>query len=149
MRKFHVVDTEFRFHEDVPDAPRRATKGSAGYDFSLVEDVIIPPNESILIWTDIKAEMNPRDILQMHIRSSYGIKKSLMLKNIVGLIDSDYYQNPSNDGNIGIALYNYGKETVNLEKGEAFCQGVFSEYLITDNDNTYQEREGGMGSTSK
>jgi len=147
MRKFHIVADDHRVHEEAPMLPKRSTTGSAGYDFYLPEDILIFRNESILIWTDVKAEMYPREFLQMHIRSSYGIKKNLMLSNIVGIIDKDYYNNKSNDGNIGICLHNYGNDNIELKKGDAYCQGIFLEYSITDDDSTYQEREGGIGST--
>ena len=59
----------------------------------------------------------------------------------------DYYNNPNNDGNIGIALYNYSNETVELKHGERICQGVFIPFLVADNGNTDKERTGGIGST--
>lgn len=72
-----------------------------------------------------------------------------MLINTVGVIDSDYYSNKDNDGNIGFKLKNLTDEEVIIEAGEKIIQGIFSKYLKTDDDNTLEERTGGIGSTGK
>ena len=66
-----------------------------------------------------------------------------------GIIDSDYYNNPTNDGNIGIMLRNMTDEVIELMGGEKIMQGIFTKYLIADNDNATEERIGGIGSTGK
>ena len=150
IRQFFVVKDEFRKNkEGVIILPKRATKGSAGYDFFLPNDVTIFPQESVLIWTDIKVRMEEDVVFEIVPRSSFGIKKSIMLKNTIGKIDSDYFENESNDGNIGICLYNYGAEKQELKAGDAFCQGTFFKYYITHDDSVQNERVGGIGSTSK
>ena len=85
--------------------------------------------------------------LPFDIRSSMAIKRHLALVNSTGIIDSDYYNNEENEGHIMIALLNYGKETVSLEKGERVAQGIFSKYLITNDDDATGIRTGGIGST--
>jgi len=68
--------------------------------------------------------------------------------NQVGIIDSDYYSNISNDGHIWISLQNEGTKTYEIKKGDKICQGIFNKYLLTDNDNNYNNiRTGGIGST--
>lgn len=128
--------------------PKRSTKFSAGYDFFLPKNVAILPHNTILLWTDVKAYMQEDEVLQLHIRSSIG-KRGIILSNCTGIIDSDYYSNPSNDGNIGIMLRNMGDEIVELMGGEKIMQGIFTKYLIADNDNATEERVGGIGSTGK
>lgn len=128
--------------------PKRSTKNSAGYDFFLPKNVAILPHNTILLWTDVKAYMQKDEVLQMHIRSSIG-KRGIILSNCTGIIDSDYYSNPSNDGNIGIMLRNMTDEVVELMGGEKIMQGIFTKYLIADNDNATEERVGGIGSTGK
>ena len=129
--------------------PVRGSSGSAGYDISSPIDVIIEPHSSVLVWTNIKAYMLQDEVLEVYIRSSVGIKKGLMLKNTVGIIDSDYYSNESNDGNIGLNLRNMTDEAVVIEKGERICQCVFQKYLIADNDVYLSDsRVGGFGSTN-
>ena len=148
VRGFKVVSDEFRKHPNVEiQLPTRGSKISAGYDFYLPCDLILQPGEKTCVWSDVKAYMQEGEVLMLHVRSSIGIKKGLMLSNITGVIDADYYNNPNNDGNIGIALYNYSNETVELKRGERICQGVFIPFLVADNGNTDKERTGGIGST--
>lgn len=151
MRKFFVVDDKFRKDPNSTIVlPRRATPGSAGYDFYLTRDVLLKPKEEVLIWTDIKVAMENYLVFEMVMRSSYGIKKSIMMKNLTPKIDQDYFGNETNDGNIGICLYNYGDTEQLLPKGEAFCQGSFYKYYITDDDCPLTDKRlGGIGSTSK
>ena len=129
--------------------PVRSTTGSAGYDFVTPVNFMLEPGESFMVKTDVKAYM-PKDIvLQIYPRSSMGIKKDIMLKNLTGIIDSDYADNPDNEGNIGIVLYNYGKEKREFKAGDRIAQGIFVKFFTVDNDNTDGERTGGYGSTGK
>ena len=147
-RGFKIVNKEFRKHPEADiQLPTRGSKVSAGYDFYLPCDITLKPGEKTCVWSDVKAYMDEGEVLMLHVRSSIGIKKGLMLSNITGVIDADYYNNKDNDGNIGIALYNYSDKTVELKKGERICQGVFMPFLVADNGNTDKERVGGIGST--
>lgn len=130
--------------------PKRKTFNSAGYDFVLPRDVIIRSHScSKLVFTNIKAKMPTGYYLALFIRSSLAIKHNIMLINNVGVIDADYYDNPDNDGNIGIKLYNCGDSDVLLRKGERVMQGIFTKYYITGDDDADQLRTGGIGSTGK
>ena len=146
-RGFEKVKEAFRKTTGEILLPLRGTETSAGYDFYATEDLEIKPQDSVMFWTDVKAKMPKGEVLLAVIRSSMGIKNNLALSNTVGVIDSDYYSNPSNDGNIGICLYNYGNEEVTIEKGERIAQGIFKQFLVADNGNTDKERTGGIGST--
>lgn len=141
MRIFEKV------REDDAIIPTRSTKGSAGYDFYSNADITISPHYIELVPTGIKARFESDEVLQLYNRSSNPIKKGLMLANSVGIVDSDYYGNPSNDGEIMFAFYNFLDLTVKIKKGEKIGQGVFIKYLTTDNDMTDGERTGGFGST--
>lgn len=149
VRGFEPVEAKYS-KSDLPTMlPTRATRGSAGYDFYLKEEVTIPPQTTIPIYTDVKARMMPDEVLTLHVRSSIGIKKKLMLANITGIIDSDYYNNKDTGGNIIIALYNYGTHPVTLKAGERIAQGMFSKFLLAVNDHVVsEERGGGIGSTN-
>lgn len=129
--------------------PKRGSSKSAGYDFVTPITVTINPGEKKLIWTDVCSYMKDDEVLELFVRSSVGIKKQLMLANVTGIIDSDYYANSSNFGNIGICLYNYGMEAITLEAGERIAQGIFKKYLTADGDETVGVRAGGIGSTGK
>jgi len=128
--------------------PYRSTKYSAGYDFVLCKDIILKPNVPYIYWTDIKAYMLPDEFLEVFIRSSIAIKKRIILTNQTGIVDQDYYNNPDNDGNIGICLLNLSKEEKQLNADEKIAQGVFTKYLIVDHEKEItNNRTGGVGST--
>ena len=132
IRGFEVVSA---FEEQDINLPTRKTTESAGYDIECAEAVTLEPGQVVLVPTGIKAFMAYDEYLAIHIRSSMAIKRHLALVNSTGIIDSDYYNNEDNEGHIMIALLNYGKETVSLEKGERVAQGIFSKYLITNDDD--------------
>lgn len=145
MRQFEKVS-----YSDKGILPTRNDKGSAGYDIYTPEKLVIKPGEIVKFKTDIKAKLCEQDVLMLYVRSSIGIKKNLMLCNGTGVIDSTYYNNPDNEGNIICALYNYGKEEVTIEAGDRVVQAVLMPYYIMDND-TYlnEERIGGIGSSGE
>lgn len=150
-RGFEIIKDEHRKHSDIEiQLPTRGDSRSAGYDFYSNETVVLQPKQSHLFWTDVKSYMLDDEVLSIHVRSSIGTKKDLMLKNTTGIIDSSYYENVSNDGNIGICLVNMGDKIQKIEKGERIAQGIFTKYLITDNDVCLKlERTGGFGSSGK
>lgn len=86
--------------------PLRGTKTSAGYDFYTPVDLVIKPQEKVFFWTDVKSYMNEGEVLLLDVRSSMGVKNDLMMSNTIPVIDSDYYNNEGNEGNIGISLRN-------------------------------------------
>lgn len=138
-----------RFYAEI-ELPVRADKRSAGYDFFAPRDITLLPAQKTLIFTDVKAYMQEDEVLKLYPRSSLGIKKGLMLSNTVGIIDSSYYENPDNDGNIGLPLLNTSGVAIHIKKGERIAQGVFVKYLIADEDNTLSnERSGGFGSSGE
>ena len=150
VRGFERISDAMKKHDSKTSLPVRADMQSAGSDFYSKEDVVIEPQSSHLFWTDVKAYMQPTEVLIIDVRSSIGLKKSLMLKNTIGVIDSSYYNNPSNEGNIGICLYNFGEQPVTIEKGERIAQGIFLQYLAPDNDQAlHNERIGGFGSSNR
>ena len=150
VRGFEIVSDEFRKYIDVDiKLPTRATTESAGYDISTPVDIKIPPHGiSEAIQTDIKAYMLYDEYLEIVPRSSIGFKKGLMLVNTCGIIDSDYYSNPDNDGNIGFKFKNLTDKTVELKAGERILQGIFKKYLLADEDNCNTIRKGGIGSSN-
>lgn len=130
--------------------PKRATKGSAGYDFFLPFDITLEPNQTILIPTGIRCKMNEDYVLMIFPRSGLGFKYRLMLDNTVGIIDSDYY-NALNEGHIMIKITNNSlqNKTLELKTGDAFAQGIFITFGKTCDDEVTEIRTGGFGSTNK
>lgn len=128
--------------------PKRATSGSAGYDFFAPEEFTLLPNETIKIATGIRVKIDEGWVLKLYPRSSLGFKYRLSLDNTVGIIDSDYF-NADNQGHIFIKMTNNGDKPLTVEQGKAFAQGIFVEYGITVDDDCCEVRTGGFGSTDK
>lgn len=150
MRRFEKVKDEFCKYDNTDiTLPKRATKFSAGYDFYSPTDAIINPGESQLIWTNVKAQFNANEVLLLFVRSGMG-KSHIMIANGTGVIESDYYSNPSNDGNLGFRLINLGKEPYVIKTGDRIGQGVFTTFLTVDDETEITAtRMGGFGSTNK
>ena len=189
--KFEIVS---KYADAGLSLPVRKTKASAGYDFQVAEDIVIPSYFNLiralkqheddeyelnysssplitltssvpkglsevaaitkatcckptLVPTGIKCEM-PKDMyLELSARSSCPLKHWLILANGVGIIDSDYYNNPDNEGHIFFQIINLSPFDIVLKKGDAIGQGIFKKYYLTENDAATAEREGGFGST--
>lgn len=145
-RGFEVISS---FKDKQINLPVRKTARSAGYDLEAAERVSIEPGTLGLVATGLKAYMQPDEYLGIHIRSSLGIKRQLLLANSQGIIDADYYNNSNNEGHIIIALRNMGNETVTINKGDRIAQGIFYRYLTVDDDYAEGVRSGGFGSTGR
>lgn len=130
--------------------PKRATSGSAGYDFYSPVDFVIAPGETVKIPTGIRVEMEEDWVLKLYPRSGLGFKFRLQLNNTVGIIDSDYFHS-DNEGHIFAKVTNDSNEnkTLELGAGKGFMQGIFVEYGITVDDDVQTVRNGGFGSTTK
>lgn len=129
--------------------PKRATLGSAGYDFHVITKFTLRPGETKIIPTGIKAYMDFDEYLGIHIRSSLAIKYGIVLVNQEGIIDADYYNNSDNEGHIMIAIKNTSDTPHVFEKGDKVAQGIFQKYLVADDDNVDTVRKGGIGSSGK
>ncbi len=129
--------------------PKRATRGSAGYDFFMPISMKLEPGEIVKIPTGIRVKMEEGWVLKCYPRSGLGFRYRLQLNNTVGIIDSDYYDS-ENEGHIFVKLTNDTKEnkTIELEQGTGFMQGIFVEYGITYDDEAEGIRNGGLGSTT-
>ena len=157
MRYFEKISFE-QFKKDIADdidlynnyiLPKRATKYSAGYDFLAINDITIKPGEIVKIPTGYKAKFNNDEALLLMMRSGLGFKYNLRFTNQIGLIESEYYNNESNEGDMWVSIQNEGKEEITIKKNTAYCQSVFIKFLITDDDNATNIRKGGLGSTDR
>lgn len=130
--------------------PRRATAGSAGYDFFTPAAFSLEPGETIKIPTGVRAQIAEGWVLQIFPRSGLGFKYRVQLDNTVGIIDSDYFH-ADNEGHIFVKLTNDSKEgkTLSVAAGEGFAQGIFLPFGITEDDDADGQRHGGFGSTTK
>ena len=100
-----------------------------------------------LISTGMKCKLDPGTFLQLSVRSSSSLKYWLMLANGVGIIDADYYNNPDNEGEIFLQIYNLSPFNIQIKEGEAIGQGIILPYGVTEDDVSTGERTGGFGST--
>lgn len=158
MRKFEIISIN-QFNKDFKNIdtkyediiiPKRSTKFSAGYDFYMPYDLTVKKNEVVLIPTGIKVMLNSDEFLGIYIRSSLGFKYNLRICNQVGIIDSDYYNNSSNEGHIFVKLKNEGDNDIILKKYDRYVQGIIQKYYIVDNENEIEDiRVGGIGSSGR
>ena len=161
IAKFHKVSKE-RFTADWIDTfaqsqeeaekvyeairlPKRATAGSAGYDFFAPAEFTLKPGETVKIPTGIRVEMQPEWVLKCYPRSGLGFKYRLQLNNTVGIIDSDYFYS-DNEGHIFSKITNDSNEnkTLTIPADTGFMQGIFVEYGITVDDDATEIRNGGF-----
>lgn len=126
---------------DSVELPARATKGSAGYDIRVTNGDTVFPGETVVFHTGLTVTMDEYEVLLLYVRSSVGIKRNLMLSTGTSVIDSDYKDE------IRIPLTNFGDEPQEIKSGERVAQGIFMKYLVTTDDDTTDERNGGIGST--
>ena len=127
--------------------PSRATKGSAGYDFTCPIDITIKPGELVKIPSGIRAYIDEGYVLNIYPRSSLGFKYQLSLANTTGIIDADYY-NAQNEGHIIVALVNRGNKGIVIKAGDRFVQGIFFSFFTVDEQEVNKERIGGFGSSN-
>jgi len=146
----NLSEVEIKNIYDNLKLPKRATKGSAGYDFYAPFKITLKPGETVKVPTGIRAYMELNWVLKLYPRSGLGFKYRLQLNNTVGIIDSDYYYS-DNEGHIFAKITNDSNEgkTVEIEAGTGFMQGIFVEYGITFDDDANEIRNGGFGSTTK
>lgn len=140
-----VSSCDKEVYEDII-LPKRATTGSAGYDFFAPFTFTLQKNETIKVPTGIRCKIDEGWVLNIYPRSSLGFKYRLRLDNTVGIIDSDYF-NAENEGHIFIKITNLGDKELTVEKGKGFAQGIFTPYGITYDDECETLRTGGIGST--
>lgn len=148
---------------DIP-YPVRKTSNSAGYDFAVAKDTIVPSYQKYiegfanntsklyhtleevadltkrcgfrptLVPTGMKCYLEPEMYLELSMRSSLPLKTWLVLANGVGIIDADYADNPDNEGHIYFQLINLSPFDILLKKGDAIGQGIIKYYNVTDDD---------------
>lgn len=174
MAKFEIISD---YKNKGLNIPTRKTMKSAGYDFEVAEDIVIPSwselfatmaeitrgemtlddmaaftkkmkTKPTLVPTGIKCQMADDEYLELSVRSSCPLKHWLILANSVGIIDSDYYNNPDNEGHIMFQVINLSPSPIKLQKGDRIGQGIIKKYIITEDDAAVGERLGGFGSTN-
>ena len=97
-RKDYLWDTNpytvDKLYDDL-ELPKRATKGSAGYDFIMYQDLTIAPHAEVNITTGIRwvcGEDDMDKVLQLYPRSGMGFKYGVYLKNSVALWTAIFFK---------------------------------------------------------
>lgn len=143
MRDFEKISFN-QFKKDVADdrdlydsitIPQRSSEATAGYDLPLLNDLELQPGESVKLPTGLKARFQPDEVLLLIVRSKTGFKYNIRLCNQVGVIDSDYYNNPDNEGHLFVKVQNEDTVAHSFKRGDALVQGVFMKFLTTASDN--------------
>ena len=154
--KKDVLDCGFKFSdEELMDMwdniklPKRATVGSAGYDFYAPFDMIIKFGKTVKFPTGIKCYMDDGVVLTLFPRSGLGFKYGMQLYNTVAVIDADYCL-AKNEGHIHCKYHylNPNVDEVVVKQGDGYMQGIFLPFIKTVDDNTDGVRVGGFGSTN-
>lgn len=107
MIKVQVLDEEC--------TPIRQHYTDAGLDLKIAEAVEIEPGEFKKVSVGIKTAINPGYFGLIAPRSGLGIR-GIVLKNTVGIIDSDYR------GEVFVTLYNIGDKVFKAAKGTRVAQ---------------------------
>jgi len=128
------------------------TTENVGYDLFLSQDYVIEPKQKIYLKFGIKCQVlhDGEPVAYFLFPRSSISKTNLFMLNSVGVIDAGYR------GDIMACVYNYGDETVNLDRGQRLFQLVpinngkpFDKVLIVDELLHSVRGEGGFGSTGK
>lgn len=150
LMELHITREQMQQQYNDIKLPKRGTKLSAGYDLFSPVNFSLKVGESIKIPTGIKIQLDNDKVLMCFPRSGLGFKYRLQLDNTIGVVDADYYNNVNNEGHIFVKITNDGKEnkSINVEKGDGFAQGIIMQYFLTEDDESTDERCGGIGSTN-
>lgn len=141
-----LLNIEDDFYDEIV-LPKRATTGSAGYDFTSPIDITLKPGEMIKVPSGIRCYIEEGYVLNIYPRSSLGFKHQICLANTVGIIDADYY-NALNEGHIIVALVNRGDKEVTIKKGDRFVQGIIYKFYTAEEEEVTKVRTGGFGSSN-
>lgn len=128
--------------------PSYATENSSGMDISSasVEPVILMPDETKLIPTNLILEIPKRYEGQIRPRSGLAINHNIGILNSPGTIDADYR------GELKIILANFSKVPFEVKFGDRIAQLVIAKSeraeIIISKELTQTERnDGGFGHT--
>ncbi|XP_060030598.1 deoxyuridine 5'-triphosphate nucleotidohydrolase, mitochondrial isoform X2 [Erinaceus europaeus] len=112
-------------------APTKGSARAAGFDLYSAYDYTVPPMEKALVKTDIQIALPS---------GCYG--------RVAGVIDEDYR------GNVGVVLFNFGKEKFEVKKGDRIAQLICERIFYPEIEEVQvledtKRGSGGFGSTGK
>lgn len=102
--------------------PSYASEHAAGLDLiaSIIEPVILSPQDRALIPTGISIELPIGFEAQVRSRSGLAIKNGISCLNSPGTVDSDYR------GEIKVILINLSKEPMTIKRGDRIAQLIIA-----------------------
>lgn len=128
--------------------PEYKTAGAAALDLYSRLDLVIKPGEVVYVPLNVALQIPENYFVLMSARSSLQ-KKGLMMANGIGIGDYDY----RGDGDeYKAALFNFGKETVQIEKGERLVQIIVlsrEKIELEKLENFTTVNRGGFGTTGR
>jgi len=135
-----------RIDKDLP-LPMYETKGSVGFDIIAREDSEILPGKIGIAPSNLIVEVPEGYMLVVASRSSTPLKKGLTPPHGFGIIDHDYC-GPTDE--IGVLVYNFTSDPVEIRRGEKIAQGVFvkiDKFEWEEVSEMEGRSRGGFGST--
>ncbi|XP_057692251.1 deoxyuridine 5'-triphosphate nucleotidohydrolase, mitochondrial isoform X1 [Corythoichthys intestinalis] len=126
--------------------PTRGSAKAAGYDLYSAYDYSIGPMDKAIVKTDIQIAVPHGCYGRVAPRSGLAAKHFIDVG--AGVVDEDYR------GNVGVVLFNFGKETFEVKKGDRVAQLVCERIVYPDlvEQETLDDTErgtGGFGSTGR
>ena len=144
-----MTKVRFKMHEDARDlVPAKAHHDDAAYDLRSRVDMVLPVRRSTVVPTGLFIELPYGFEAQIRPRSGLAAKFDLMLTNSPGTVDAGYR------GEVGVIMYNGGKEPYKIERGDRIAQMVIAllpevSLELSQELNTSDRGEGGFGSSGK
>ena len=142
------MDIKVKLYEGCSDLmPKKAHSDDAAYDLRSRCDIELIPGRSTLVPTGVFIELPVGYEAQVRPRSGLALKNDLMLTNSPGTIDAGYR------GEIGVIMYNAGKEPFSITRGDRIAQMVICrlpdvELVSVDSLSDTERGAGGFGSTN-
>lgn len=128
--------------------PAKAHSDDAAFDLRSRVDMELIPGRSTLVPAGFSMELPVGFEAQIRPRSGLALKHDIMLTNSPGTIDAGYR------GEVGIIMFNAGKENFSIKRGDRIAQMVICKLpevtLITAESLSDTVRgAGGFGSSGK
>lgn len=147
-------DRKVRIKKLRPDAiiPTKGTERSAGFDFYVPDDVIVPAQTMHRVLLGLVIATPPGHMLLVAPRSSTFKTWGVKLANTVGIVDEDY---AGDTDDMCLLLLNPGTEDSFIPKGSRVAQGILVpissgfEWEEVPEGFTMGSSRGGWGSTGK
>jgi len=145
--RFEIMQTDDA--KDLP-LPRYMSEGAAGMDLyaNVTEDVVLAPNEILLVPTGICIALPIGFEAQIRPRSGLALKHGVTLVNTPGTVDSDYR------GEIKVIMTCLGHEPFVIRRGDRIAQMVVAAYMrvdwaVADSLADTERGAGGFGHTGQ